>query len=165
MVMNRLAHILRGWDAFLVRLFRVDESSQSGTSFEDVIMHHVAHVLREWNVGLESERQPGELALREWIRKNRNQDPLETWTETRGAVAPVNRALINIQLTIVKAELQEILEVYEAISPEYRLETLHKLQKLIPTAQTLVEETGDKELREIVASIVAQVANTEAAPG
>jgi hypothetical protein len=63
MVMNHLAHILRDWDAFLVRLSRVDESSQSGTSFpesgasfEDVIMHHVAHVLREWNVGLESER-------------------------------------------------------------------------------------------------------------
>jgi hypothetical protein len=47
--MNHLAHILRHWDTFLVRLFRVDESSQSGTSFpesgtsfEDVIMHHVA---------------------------------------------------------------------------------------------------------------------------
>ena len=68
--MNHLAHILRNWDAFLVRLSHVDESSQSGTSFpesdtsfpesgtsfEDVIMHHVAHVLCEWNVGLESER-------------------------------------------------------------------------------------------------------------
>jgi hypothetical protein len=49
MVMNQLAHTLRDWDAFLVRLFRVDESSQSGTSFpesvtsfEDVIMYHVA---------------------------------------------------------------------------------------------------------------------------
>jgi hypothetical protein len=47
--MNHLAHILRHWDTFLVRLSRVDESSQSGTSFpesgtsfEDVIMHHVA---------------------------------------------------------------------------------------------------------------------------
>ena len=61
--MNHLAHILRHRDAFLVRLSRVDESPQSGTSFpesgtsfEDVIMHHVAHVLGEWNVGLESER-------------------------------------------------------------------------------------------------------------
>jgi predicted metal-dependent hydrolase len=34
MVMNHLAHILRDWGAFLVRLSRVDESSQSGTSFE-----------------------------------------------------------------------------------------------------------------------------------
>ena len=54
--MNHLAHIPRNGDAFLVRLSRVDDSSQSATSFEDVIMHHVAHVLREWNVGLESER-------------------------------------------------------------------------------------------------------------
>jgi len=44
----------------------------------------------------------------------------------------------------VKAELQEILDTYKAISPEYRIETLHKLQKLIPTAQALVEETGTK---------------------
>ena len=108
-----------------------------------------------------SERQAGELALREWIRKNRSQVSLETWTETRGSVAPVNRILINIQLTIVKAELKEILEILPAISPEYRLETLHKLQRLIPTAQALVEETGDKSLREIVTSIAGQLANTE----
>lgn len=63
MVMNHLAQILRDWDAFLVRLSRVDESSQSATSFpesatpfEDVIMRHVAHVLRERNVELERER-------------------------------------------------------------------------------------------------------------
>ena len=107
-----------------------------------------------------SERQAGALALREWTRKNRNQVSLETWTETRGAVAPVNSAMIKIQLTIVKAELQEILDTYKAISPEYRIETLHRLQKLIPTAQALVEETGDKDLREIVASIAAQATST-----
>jgi hypothetical protein len=78
---------------------------------------------------------------------------LETWTETRGAVAPANRALINIQLTIVEAELQETFEVYKAISPEYRLETLHKLRKLIPTAQALVDETRDKELGQILATV------------
>jgi hypothetical protein len=33
-------------------------------------------------------------------------------------------------------------------------------QELIPTAQALVEETGDKELREIIASITAQVVRT-----
>lgn len=107
-----------------------------------------------------SERQAGQLALREWVRKNRNQVSLESWTETRGSVAPVSRALIKIQLTVVKAELQEILDTFRAINPEYRLETLHKLQKLIPTAQGLVDETGDKELREIVATIAAQVADS-----
>jgi hypothetical protein len=60
----------------------------------------------------------------------------------------------------VKAELQEILDTYKAINPEYRIETLHRLQRLIPTAQALVQETGDKALREIVASIAAQVAST-----
>ena len=39
--MNHLAHILRDWDAFLVRLSRVGESSQSGTSFEDVIIEQL----------------------------------------------------------------------------------------------------------------------------
>ena len=67
--------------------------------------------------------------------------------------------MIKIQLTIVKAELQEILDVLPSISPEYRIETLHRLQKLMPTAQALVEDTGDKELREIVVSIATQVAD------
>ena len=105
-------------------------------------------------------RQAGELAIRQWIQRNPTQVSLETWTEARGSVAPVNRTLINIQLAIVKAELKDIMDVFPSISPEYRLETLHKLQKLIPTAQALVEETGDKGLREIVTAISAQVAGT-----
>jgi len=106
-----------------------------------------------------SERQAGELALRQWIQRNRNQVSLETWTEARGSAAPVNRALLNLQLTIVKAELREILDVLQVIKPEHELEILRKLQKLMPTAQALVEETGDKELHEIVASVAAQVAS------
>ena len=129
------------------KLFRVDELVAKG--FE--VLCKMLGV---------SERQAGEHALREWVRKNRNQVSLETWTETKGAVAPVNNAMIKIQLTIVKAELREFLDVYKAVSPEYRLETLHKLQKLIPTAQALVEETGDKSLREIVSAIAAQVTAT-----
>jgi hypothetical protein len=58
---------------------------------------------------------------------------------------------------IVKAELQEILEVYQAISPEYRIETPHKLQKLISTAQALVDETRDKELGEVLTAVTARV--------
>jgi hypothetical protein len=111
------------------------------------------------------ERQTGQIALREWMRKNRSQVSLENWTEARGAVASVNNAMIKIQLTIVKAELQEILYTYNTINPEYRIEALHKLQKLIPTAQALVEEAGDKDLHETVVAIATQVANTEAAPG
>ena len=59
------------------------------------------------------------------------------------------------------AELQKILDNHKAISPEYRIEKLHRLQKVITTAQALVEENGDKGLREIVASIAAQVASSK----
>ena len=110
------------------------------------------------------ERQAGELALRDWIRKNRSQVSLETWTEARGNVAPVNRVLLNVQLTIIKAELREITEILGTIKPEYQVEVLRKLQKMIPTAQALVEETGDKELKEILLSAVTKVA-TEAKLG
>lgn len=74
------------------------------------------------------ERQAGQIALREWMRKNRSQVSLENWTAATGAVASVNNAMIKIQLTIVKAELQEILYTYNTINPEYRIEALHKLR-------------------------------------
>jgi hypothetical protein len=103
-----------------------------------------------------SERQAGELAIRQWIQRNRNQVSLETWTEARSSLAPVNRALMNVQLTVVKAELREILDILQVIKPEHELEILRKLQKLIPTAQALVEETRDKELGEILTAVAAK---------
>jgi len=105
-----------------------------------------------------SERQAGELAIRQWIQRNRNQVSLETWTEARGSVAPLNTALIKLQVTILKADLKEISEVLDGVDPRYRIEFLRKAQKMIPTAQALVEETGDQELREIVTEIVQKVA-------
>jgi hypothetical protein len=104
-----------------------------------------------------SERQAGGLAIRQWIQHNRNQVSLETWTEARNSVAPVNRALMNVQLTVVKAELREILDVLQVIKPEHELEILRKLQKLMPTAQALVKETRDKELGEVLTAVAAKV--------
>jgi len=105
-----------------------------------------------------TERQAGELAIRNWVHKNRGQVPLETWMEARGSVAPLNTALIKLQVTILKADLKEISEVLDDVDPRYRIEFLRKAQKMIPTAQALVEETGDQELRQIVAEIVQKVA-------
>jgi hypothetical protein len=99
----------------------------------------------------------GELAIRQWIQCNRNQVSLETWTEARSSVAPVNRALMNVQLTVVKAELREILGILQVIKPEHELEILRKLQKPMPTAQALVEETRDKKLGEILTAVAAKV--------
>jgi len=104
-----------------------------------------------------SERQAGELAIRQWIQRNRGQVSLETWTEARGSVAPLNTVLIKLQVTILKADLKEISEVLDGVDPRYRIEFLRKAQKMIPTAQALVEETGDQELRRIVAEIVQKV--------
>jgi hypothetical protein len=104
-----------------------------------------------------SERQAGELAIRQWIQRNRSQVSLETWTEARGSVAPANRALMNVQLTVVRAELKEILDILQVIKPEHELEILRKLQKLMPTAQALVEEIRDKELGEVLTAVAAKV--------
>jgi len=104
-----------------------------------------------------SERQAGELALRQWIQRNRNQVSLETWTEARSSVAPVNRALINVHVTIMKAELRQILDELQIVAAEYQIEVLRKLRKLMPTAQALVEETRDKELGQILAAVAAKV--------
>jgi len=40
------------------------------------------------------------------------------------------------------------------------MEVLRRLQKLIPTAQALVEETRDKELGQILTALATQIANT-----
>jgi hypothetical protein len=64
---------------------------------------------------------------------------LETWTEARGSAAPVNRALVNVHVTIMKAELRQILDEVQTVAAEYQMEVLRRLQKLMPTAQALVE--------------------------
>jgi hypothetical protein len=57
----------------------------------------------------------------------------------------------------MKAELRQILDELQIVAPEYQMEVLRRLQKMIPTAQALVEETGDKELKEILLSAVTKV--------
>ena len=104
-----------------------------------------------------SERQTGELAIRQWIQRNRNQVSLETWTEARGSAAPVSRALVNVPVTIMKAELSQILDELQIVAAEYQIEVLRRLQKLMPTAQALVEETRDKELGEVITAVAAKV--------
>jgi hypothetical protein len=104
-----------------------------------------------------SERQAGELALRQWIQRNRNQVSLETWTEASGSAAPVDRALVKVHAAIMKAELRQILDERQIVAAEYQMEVFRRLQKLIPTAQALVEETRDKELGQILTAVATHV--------
>ena len=57
--------------------------------------------------------------MKQWIQCNRNQVSLETWTEARGSAAPVNRALVNVHVTIMKAELRQILDELQIVADEY----------------------------------------------
>jgi hypothetical protein len=75
----------------------------------------------------------------------------------RSSAAPVDRALVNVHVTIMKTELRQILDELQIVAAEYQMEVLRRLQKLIPTAQALVEETRDKELREVLTAAVAKV--------
>ena len=111
-----------------------------------------------------SERQAGELAIRQWIQRNRNQVSLETWTEARGSAVPVDRAFVNVHVTIMKAELRQILDELQIAAAEYQIEVLRRLQKLMPTAQALAEETRDKELGEVLAAVAAKVTLQVTAP-
>jgi ElaB/YqjD/DUF883 family membrane-anchored ribosome-binding protein len=74
-------------------------------------------------------------------------------------VAPVDRALVNVHVTIMKAELRQILDELQNVAAEYQMEVLRRLQELMPTAQALVEETRDKELGQILTVVATRVAS------
>jgi len=54
-------------------------------------------------------------------------------------------------------ELSQILDELQIVAAEYQIEVLRRLQKLMPTAQTLVEETRDKELGQILPAVATHV--------
>jgi len=64
--------------------------------------------------------------------------------------------MIKIQLTIVKAELQEILDTYKAICPEYRIETLHRLEKLIPHVTLALCQVSDSSQADLCLVCLAE---------
>jgi len=97
--------------------------------------------------------------LKQWIQCNRNQVSLETWTEARGSAVPVDRAIVNVHVTIMKAELRQILDELQIVAAEYQMEVLRRLQKLMQTAHALVDETHDRELNHILVAISNRVAH------
>jgi hypothetical protein len=57
----------------------------------------------------------------------------------------------------MKAELRQILDEFQIVAAEYQMEVLRRLQKLMPPAQALVEETRDKELGQILTTVATRV--------
>jgi hypothetical protein len=63
----------------------------------------------------------------------------------------------------MKAELRQILDELQIVA-EYQMEVLRRLQKLMPTAHALVEETRDKELGQILTAVATRVTNAAPDP-
>ena len=57
----------------------------------------------------------------------------------------------------MKAELRQILDEFQIVAAEYQMEVLRRLQKLMPPAQNLVEETRGKELGQILTTVATRV--------
>jgi len=98
------------------------------------------------------EREAAEEAIKDWLRKNQGQASLESYLK-QGPAKPVifqNITLQRIQITIVKSELERLLRVYESCQPEMKAEFLKQVQRLLPSAFSLLEETRDLELQELI---------------
>jgi len=101
------------------------------------------------------EREAAEQALKDWLKKNQGQASLESYIK-QGTASPVifqNVTLQKIQITIVRSELQRLLQVYESCQPEMKLEFLKQIQRILPSALNLVEETRDPELQDLIMQI------------
>ena len=101
------------------------------------------------------EREAAEEAIKDWLRKNQGQASLESYLK-QGSPKPIifqNVTLQKIQITIVKSELQRLLQVYESCQPEMKLTFLKDIQKILPSAMHLVQETEDPELRGLIKQV------------
>ena len=101
------------------------------------------------------EREAAEQALKDWLKKNQSQASLESYLKQRTAKPVIfqNVTLQKIQITIVRSELQRLLQVYESCEPEMKLEFLKQIQRILPSAFNLVEETRDPELQDLINQI------------
>ncbi len=101
------------------------------------------------------EQEAARQALEDWLRKNKDQASLESYLK-QGTAKPVifqNVTLQRIQITIVKDELQRLVRVLKTCQPESRMDFLKQLQHVLPSAISLLEETRDQELQELIAQI------------
>jgi hypothetical protein len=102
------------------------------------------------------EQEAARQALEDWLRKNKDQASLETYLK-QGAAKPVifqNVTLQKIQITIVKSELQRLVRVLGGTcEPHLKMEFLKEIQRILPSAFTLLEETRDPELQELIKQV------------
>ena len=105
------------------------------------------------------EREAAEEAIKDWLRKNQGQASLESYLVHNSAKPIIfqNITLQKIQITVIKGELQRLLNVYASCQPEMKMEFLKQIQRILPSAFSLLEETQDSELQGLVNQVEAQV--------
>lgn len=102
-----------------------------------------------------TEQEAARHAVEDWLRKNKDQVSLESYMK-QSTVKPVifqNITLQKIQITIVKSELQRLVRVLGTCEPQAKMDFLKEIQKILPSAFTLLEETRDPELQELIKQV------------
>lgn len=94
-------------------------------------------------------------AIEDWLRKNKDQVSLDSYMK-QGTAKPVifqNITLQRIQITIIKSELQRLVRVLASCEPPAKMDFLKEIQKILPSAFSLLEETRDPELQELITQV------------
>jgi len=58
-----------------------------------------------------------------------------------------------MQLNIVKAQFRQALENLKRAPEEHKIEFMKEVRKILPTAVTLAQETGDPELEALIRQV------------
>lgn len=98
-------------------------------------------------------------ALTDWLRKNLGQASLETYLK-QGPAKPVvfqSITLQKVQITIIKSELERLINVYRSCQPDLKTDILKELRKVLSPAIYLYNETQDQELGELLAKAEAHL--------
>jgi len=113
-------------------------------------------------MGME-EKEAARQAIEDWLRKNKDQASLENYLN-QSPTRPVifqNVTLQRIHITIIKDELSRLIKILGTCEPQAKMDFLKEIQKILPSAFTLLEETRDPELQELIKQ-VETVTKTEA---
>jgi len=106
-----------------------------------------------------SEREAAELAIRSWVKANRDeaQKKLDLYAE-RG-ITIVEPQAVNIavfqkaEILLAKEELKRVMENFEQGNPEYRHELQLEMAKALKWIQPVYAKTRDPELLELLQSV------------
>jgi hypothetical protein len=102
------------------------------------------------------EQEAARQALEDWLRKNKDQASLESYLK-QGTAKPVifqNVILQKVQITIIKSELSRLVRILGgACEPQAKMDFLKEVQRILPSAFTLLEETRDPELQKLISQV------------